>query len=142
MWLLSEFATEDGGFSAEVMRKAIGATEEEFLHLVKQYWSECPQMASVGSCCLIGAIANGILYVANAGDSRAVLGRRADAGRKKSHVVAERLTVDHNVGVEEVREEVQALHPDDSHIVVYTHGVWRIKGIIQVFDFLLSLSIC
>lgn len=47
-------------------------------------------------------------------------------------MAAERLSTDHNVAVEEVRKEVEALHPDDSHIVVYTRGVWRIKGIIQV----------
>ncbi|XP_024991151.1 probable protein phosphatase 2C 63 isoform X2 [Cynara cardunculus var. scolymus] len=67
-------------------------------------------------------------------DSRAVLGRRATDGRMvhSSTVVAERLSTDHNVGVEEVRKEVKALHPEDSHIVIHTHGVWRIKGIIQV----------
>jgi hypothetical protein len=72
-----------------------------------------------------------VLYVANLGDSRVVLGRGVDEDKKKK-VVAERLSTDHNVAVEEVRKEVQALHPDDSHIVVYTRGVWRIKGIIQV----------
>jgi len=53
-------------------------------------------------------------------------------GKKKS-VVAERLSDDHNVAVEEVRKELEALHPDDAHIVVYTRGVWRVKGIIQVW---------
>ncbi|KAF2320953.1 hypothetical protein GH714_032186 [Hevea brasiliensis] len=90
-----------------------------------------PQIASVGSCCLVGAITNDVLYVANLGDSRAVLGRRVCEDKKKP-VVAERLSTDHNVAVEEVRKEVEALNPDDSHIVMYTHGVWRIKGIIQV----------
>lgn len=125
----SGFASEQGGLSAEVIKKAFAATEEEFLHLVKRSWAARPQIASVGSCCLIGAIADGMLYVANLGDSRAVLGRRGADGRA---VVAERLSKDHNVAVEEVRKEVVALHPDDSHIVVYTRGVWRIKGIIQV----------
>ncbi len=114
------------------MKKAFDATEEEFLHLVKRSWPTQPQIASVGSCCLVGAISNNVLYVANLGDSRAVLGRRASQEKPNSPVVAERLSTDHNVGVEEVRREVEALHPDDSHIVVYTRGVWRIKGIIQV----------
>jgi pyruvate dehydrogenase phosphatase len=47
--------------------------------------------------------------------------------------VAERLSDDHNVSVEEERKELEALHPDDAHIVVYTRGVWRVKGIIQVW---------
>ncbi|ESR39280.1 putative protein phosphatase 2C 78 [Citrus sinensis] len=129
---LHKFTTEQGGLSAEVIKKAFDATEEEFLHLVKRSWSARPQIASVGSCCLVGVIAKDVLYVANLGDSRAVLGRRVSENRKNMLVVAERLSVDHNVGVEEVRKEVEALHPDDSHIVVFSRGVWRIKGIIQV----------
>lgn len=115
-----------------MIRKAFDKTEEEFLHLVKRSWTARPQIASVGSCCLVGAIVNDVLYVANLGDSRAVLGRRESRNKMNSPVIAERLSTDHNVCVEEVRKEVEALHPDDSHIVVYTRGVWRIKGIIQV----------
>ncbi|RVW49872.1 putative protein phosphatase 2C 63 [Vitis vinifera] len=115
-------------------KKAFNATEEEFLHVVKRSLPARPQIASVGSCCLVGAISNGVLYVANLGDSRAVLGRRASEGRKNP-VVAERLSTDHNVSVEEVRREVEALHPDDSHVVVYTRGVWRIKGIITAYPY-------
>lgn len=134
MFPIVEFALEQGGLSEEVIRKAFRATEDEFLHLVKRSWLDQPQIASVGSCCLLGAIANNVLYVANLGDSRAVLGRRARNGElcSPSGVVAERLSTDHNVAVEEVRKEVEALHPDDSHIVIHTRGVWRIKGIIQV----------
>uniref|UniRef100_A0A5B6ZQ22 protein-serine/threonine phosphatase n=1 Tax=Davidia involucrata TaxID=16924 RepID=A0A5B6ZQ22_DAVIN len=129
---LHKLASEGGGLSTDVIKKAFDDTEEEFLHLVKQLWPSQPQIASVGSCCLVGAIANDMLYVANLGDSRAVLGRRTADGKKGPAVVAERLSTDHNVAVEEVRKEVEALHPDDSHIVVNHHGVWRIKGIIQV----------
>ncbi|KAL0914588.1 hypothetical protein M5K25_014949 [Dendrobium thyrsiflorum] len=126
---LHKFASEQGGVSADVIKKAFDATEEEFLHLVKRSWPSRPQIASVGSCCLVGAITEDMLYVANLGDSRAVLGHRTPDGKE---VVAERLTSDHNVAVEEVRKELVELHPDDSHIVVHNRGVWRIKGIIQV----------
>ncbi|OVA17063.1 Protein phosphatase 2C (PP2C)-like domain [Macleaya cordata] len=128
---LHKLASEQGGLSTDVIKKAFDATEEEFLRFVKRSWPARPQMASVGSCCLVGAISDDVLYVANLGDSRAVLGKRVSEGRK-TPVVAERLSTDHNVAVEEVRREVEALHPDDSHVVVYTRGVWRIKGIIQV----------
>ncbi|KAJ9175191.1 hypothetical protein P3X46_013769 [Hevea brasiliensis] len=128
---MHKYATEQGGLSVDVIKKAFNATEEEFCHLVKRSLPMKPQIASVGSCCLVGAITNDLLYVANLGDSRAVLGRRVCKDKKKP-VVAERLSTDHNVCVEEVRKEVEALHPDDSHVVVYTRGVWRIKGIIQV----------
>lgn len=137
----SEFSTEQGGLSEDVIKKAFDATEEEFLHLVKRSWPSKPQIASVGSCCLVGVISNGILYVANLGDSRVVLGRRESEGQPNSVVVAKRLSTDHNVAVEEVRKEVKELHPDDSHIVVYTRGVWRIKGIIQVVIIFLADSI-
>ncbi|KAE8708418.1 putative protein phosphatase 2C 34 [Hibiscus syriacus] len=135
-----KFATEQGGLSADVMKRAFNATEEEFLHLVKRSFSLRPQIESVGSCCLVGAISNDVLYVANLGDSRAVLGKRVSE-EKVNKVVAERLSTDHNVGVEEVRKEVEELHPDDSHIAVYTRGVWRIEGIIQVYLRLYALHI-
>ncbi|XP_065869978.1 probable protein phosphatase 2C 63 [Euphorbia lathyris] len=128
---MQKFASEQGGMSVDVIKKAFNATEEEFCHLVKRSLPIKPQIAAVGSCCLVGAITNGVLYIANLGDSRVVLGRKVYDDKKKP-VVAERLSTDHNVAVEEVRKEVEALHPDDSHIVIYNRGVWRIKGIIQV----------
>nr|XP_043632370.1 probable protein phosphatase 2C 63 [Erigeron canadensis] len=131
---LQKFAAERGGFSQDVIKRAFDATETDFLHLVKESWLDRPHIVSVGSCCLVGVISNGTLFVANVGDSRAVLGRQVSSGRtvSSSTVVAERLSTDHNVGDEEIRKEVKALHPDDSHIVVHTRGVWRLKGIIQV----------
>lgn len=87
-----------------------------------------PLIAAIGSCCLVGVIWRGTLYIANVGDSRAVIGC---VGRSNK-IVAEQLTRDHNASMEEVRQELRTLHPDDSHIVVMKHGVWRIKGIIQV----------
>ncbi|KAJ4820150.1 Phosphatase 2C family protein [Rhynchospora pubera] len=126
--LIHELSKENGGLSAEVFRKAFDTTEEEFTGIVQQTGITQPRIASVGSCCLVGAIEAGTLYVANLGDSRAVLGMKNAAGV----VVAERLSRDHNVAEEEVRAEVVRDHPDDSRIVVRTQGVWRIKGIIQV----------
>ncbi|GJR02458.1 probable protein phosphatase 2C 63 [Tanacetum coccineum] len=140
---LQKFAAENGGVSKDVIQKAFNATETDFLHLVKESWLDRPQIVSVGSCCLVGVISNGTLFVANLGDSRAVLGRQVSGGKmtSSSTVVAERLSTDHNVGVEEVRNEVKALHPDDAHIVVYTRGVWRLKGIIQVLVSCISVML-
>ena len=90
-----------------------------------------PLIAAIGSCCLVGFIWQGTLYVANLGDSRAVIG---SLGRFNK-IIAEQLTRDHNASMEEVRQELRSRHPDDSHIVVMKHGVWRIKGIIQVCSF-------
>eukprot|EP00250_Pteridium_aquilinum_P014555 c22060_g1_i1 orf=1191-2312(-) len=121
------FARESGGMSEKVLRQAFCATEEEFLRLVDKNWRAKPQIASVGSCCLVGVISGNNLYVANLGDSRVVLGTV-----RSNKVVAVRLSQEHNAGNLEVREELKAQHPDDSHIVVLKHGVWRVKGIIQV----------
>ncbi|KAI3712293.1 hypothetical protein L1987_70844 [Smallanthus sonchifolius] len=128
---LLQYATEQGGISADVIKKAFNATEEKFFQFVKHQMLVRPQIASVGSCCLVGAISGGELHVANLGDSRVVLGHNVSDGGKP-RVVAERLSRDHNVSYEEVRKEVEAKHPSDSPVVVYCPGVWRIKGIIQV----------
>lgn len=115
--------------SVDVIRKAIQATEDGFMSLVAKQWSMKPQIAAVGSCCLIGVICNGTLYIANLGDSRAVLGRAVKA---TGEVLAMQLSAEHNAAIESVRHELQSLHPDDSNIVVLKHNVWRVKGLIQV----------
>uniref|UniRef100_A0A0E0H557 protein-serine/threonine phosphatase n=1 Tax=Oryza nivara TaxID=4536 RepID=A0A0E0H557_ORYNI len=76
---------------------------------------------------LVRIIWKGTLYLANLGDSRAVVGCLTGSNK----IVAEQLTRDHNASMEEVRQELRSLHPDDSQIVVLKNGVWRIKGIIQ-----------
>ncbi|GAA0174596.1 protein phosphatase [Lithospermum erythrorhizon] len=126
---LKKFASEHQEISANVIKKAFAATEEEFLSVVRQQWRTKPQLASVGTCCLAGVICNGLLYVANAGDSRVVLGRAEKAVRG---VTAVQLSTDHNANIESVRDELRSLHPNDPQIVVQKHRVWRVKGIIQV----------
>lgn len=125
----AEFTSENQGMSEDVITKAFLATEDEFLSLVKKQWLSKPQIASAGSCCLVGIICSGLLYIANAGDSRVVLGRLEKAF---SEVKAVQLSSEHNANFESVREELRMLHPDDPQIVVLKHKVWRVKGIIQV----------
>ncbi|XP_057471496.1 probable protein phosphatase 2C 38 [Actinidia eriantha] len=121
---LKKFASERREISENVIKKAFLATEEEFLSLVKQQWLDKPQIASVGSCCLVGVICNGNLYVANVGDSRVVIGTKG--------ATAKQLSTEHNASIESVRNELRSLHPLDSQIVVLKHKVWRVKGLIQV----------
>ncbi|CAN1338630.1 Probable protein phosphatase 2C 38 [Linum perenne] len=128
MFLL-QFTSETGRMSSDVITKAFLATDEEFLFLVKNQWLIKPQIASVGACCLVGIVCNGLLYIANVGDSRAVLGR-LEKNMKK--VKAIQLSSEHNASIVSVRDELQALHPDDPHIVVLKHKVWRVRGLIQV----------
>ncbi|KAL1295753.1 hypothetical protein HN51_056603 [Arachis hypogaea] len=126
---LKRFTAEQQSMSPDVIRKAFQATEEGFVSLVARQWPLNPQIAAVGSCCLVGVICNGTLYVANLGDSRAVLGRVVKA---TGEVLAMQLSSEHNASIESVRQELQSLHPDDSNIVVLKHNVWRVKGLIQV----------
>lgn len=125
----AEFTSENRDMSADVIKNAFLATEEEFLSLVRKQWDIMPKLASVGSCCLVGVICGGRLYIANAGDSRAVLGRLSKAERE---VKAIQLSTEHNANLASVRDELRTLHPDDPGIVVLKHNVWRVKGIIQV----------
>lgn len=126
---LKRFTSEQQSMSVDVIRKAFQATEEGFLSLVTKQWPLNPQLASVGSCCLVGVICDGSLYIANLGDSRAVLGKVVKA---TGEVLAVQLSAEHNVSIESVRQEMHSLHPDDPKIVVLKYNVWRIKGLIQV----------
>ena len=114
--------------SVDVIRKAFQATEEGFLSVVTKQWSMKPQIAAVGSCCLVGVICGGTLYIANLGDSRAVLGKLVQA---TGEVLAIQLSTEHNASIECIRHELRSLHPDDSQIVVLKHNIWRVKGLIQ-----------
>eukprot|EP00258_Populus_trichocarpa_P045962 XP_024461981.1 probable protein phosphatase 2C 38 isoform X2 [Populus trichocarpa] len=126
---IKKFTSENNGMSANVINKAFLATEEEFLSLVKKQWLNKPQIASVGACCLVGVVCSGVLYIANAGDSRVVLGRLERAIKE---IKAVQLSYEHNASIESVREELHSLHPDDPRIVVLKHKVWRVKGLIQI----------
>ncbi|XP_052175873.1 probable protein phosphatase 2C 78 isoform X1 [Diospyros lotus] len=61
--LLHKFALEGGGLSAEVIKRAFDATEEEFIRLVKRSWMARPQIAFFGSFCLVGVIFDNILLL-------------------------------------------------------------------------------
>ncbi|KAI3774273.1 hypothetical protein L1987_48821 [Smallanthus sonchifolius] len=126
---LKRFASENQSMSVEVIKKAFEATEDGFLSLVTKQWPLTPQIAAVGSCCLVGVVCGGMLYIANLGDSRAVLGKLVKA---TGEVVAIQLSAEHNACIESVRQELHSTHPDDSQIVVLKHNVWRVKGLIQI----------
>ncbi|KMZ63520.1 putative Protein phosphatase 2c [Zostera marina] len=104
-------------------------TEQGFTSLVSDSWDTHPELATVGTCCLVGVICQRTLYVANLGDSRAVLGTKVG---NTGHVAAIQLSTEHNADEVAVRQDLLAQHPNDPHIVLLKHGVWRVKGIIQV----------
>jgi pyruvate dehydrogenase phosphatase len=132
LYYLIGFASTKGGMSVEVLEMAIKATEEGFEALVVEAWPRKPQVAAAGSCCLVGVLCGRILYIANVGDSRAVLGCMV---RSNGVVAPVQLTTEHNVSIEAIRQEVKASHPNDDRILLQKRGVWRVKGIIQVTIF-------
>lgn len=77
----------------------------------------------------MGVVCNGLLYTANVGDSRLVLGK---VERATGEVIAIQLSSEHNASMESVRHELKTTHPHDPQIVVLRHKVWRVKGLIQV----------
>lgn len=124
-------AETHGVVTSETIRRAFCATEEGFTNLVSELWSSRPQMATVGSCCLVGVIYQQTLFVANLGDSRVVLGKKVG---NTGGIAAIQLSTEHNANLEVIRHELKNLHPNDPQIVVLKHGVWRVKGIIQVIS--------
>ncbi|KAF5189461.1 phosphatase 2C, partial [Thalictrum thalictroides] len=124
-----EISTETQVVTSETIRRAFLETENGFTSLVSQLWNTQPKLATVGTCCLVGVICQKTLHVANLGDSRVVLGKKVG---KTGEVAAIQLSSEHNANVEAVRQELKESHPRDPQIVVLKHGVWRVKGIIQV----------
>lgn len=122
-------SAHNGTVTAETIERAFQETEGEFTSLVSEIWDTRPHVATSGSCCLVGVIFQQTLFVANLGDSRVVLGNSVG---DTEGIAAIQLSTEHNANVEAVRQELKELHPSDPQIVVLKHGVWRVKGIIQV----------
>ncbi|XAR56983.1 Phosphoprotein phosphatase [Bertholletia excelsa] len=122
-------AEDHGAVTSETIRRAFLETEQGFTAQVSELWNTQPDLATVGSCCLVGVIFQQTLFIANLGDSRVVLGKKVG---NTGGVAAIQLSTEHNANIEEIRHELKELHPNDPQIVVLKHGVWRVKGIIQV----------
>ncbi|XP_031097811.1 probable protein phosphatase 2C 42 isoform X2 [Ipomoea triloba] len=123
-------ATEENGVvTADMIQRAFSETERGFTDLVSDKWNSQPHLATVGTCCLVGVISQQTLFIASLGDSRVVLGKKVGS---TGEIAAIPLSEEHNANIAAVRQELKALHPNDPQIVVLKHGVWRVKGIIQI----------
>ncbi|KAL1807451.1 hypothetical protein ACET3Z_024441 [Daucus carota] len=122
-------ADDNGVVTPDTIRRAFLETEKGFTARVEEMWPARPNFATVGACCLVGVIYRQTLFVANLGDSRVVLGKKIG---NTGVMAAIQLSAEHNANIEETRRELKELHPGDPQIVVLKHGVWRVKGIIQV----------
>ncbi|KAJ0028229.1 hypothetical protein Pint_36425 [Pistacia integerrima] len=98
-------AQENGAFSEDILRIAFSTTEDGFLTLVRRTQRINPSIVGMGSCCLVGVIWTGTLYVANVGDSQAVIGS---------------LVLKHGVWCVK-----GILQPNDKFLIFASDGLWE-----------------
>ncbi|KDP44231.1 hypothetical protein JCGZ_05698 [Jatropha curcas] len=141
----------------KALSQALKKTEESYLDIADKMLMENPELSLMGSCVLVMLMKGEDVYVMNVGDSRAVLGQKAepDYWLGKSRQDLERineetlhdleayecersnsiptlnalqLTVDHSTSVEEEIQRIKSEHPDDVCPVLND----RVKGSLKV----------
>ncbi|KAF2590002.1 hypothetical protein F2Q70_00040755 [Brassica cretica] len=124
---LKRFAAEQGSMSMDVIRKAYEATEEGFLGVVTKQWPVKPLIAAVGSCCLVGVICGGMLYIANV--SRSI----GDMYLKKAEFNREPLYTKYRLR-EPIKRPILSgepsiteheLQPQDQFLIFASDGLWE-----------------
>ena len=93
----------------EAMTVAPKATNYQSSHL---FLSPLSTLSAVGSCVLMACIHDGLLYVANLGDSRAVIAQRGFGGSFR----AQRVTSDLNAMNTSEQERLRRDHPGEPDI--------------------------
>ncbi|KAF3338542.1 putative protein phosphatase 2C 38 [Carex littledalei] len=126
----SAIANQNGVINTEVFEEAYHRTELMFVNHVRRNWQNEPQLAVLGSCCLVGVVFNNVLYVTNAGDSRAVLARWPNGGGLDDMEVIQ-LSVDYNAKHIERRSEVCEEHPG-TNLFPEGEGCFLLRGSLQV----------
>lgn len=121
----------DDGVNQTVIQEAYQKIEETFLDHVRSNWHQEPCLAAMGSCCLVGVVHNNVLYVANAGDSHAVLARWPTGG----NIEVIPLSVDHSTRDRERRKEVHLEHPPHSRLFKRDDGCLCLRGLLKVISF-------
>ncbi|KAJ4733442.1 Phosphatase 2C family protein [Rhynchospora pubera] len=111
------------------IQQAYLSTEEKFLVHARANWGQNGKLASTGSCCLSGVVHGHTLYVANAGDSRAVLARW---GVGDENAEAVQLSIDCNANDAQQRDELRAEHQDDPNLLKLRNGRWLVRDRIEV----------
>ncbi|CAA7017686.1 unnamed protein product [Microthlaspi erraticum] len=138
----------------KALSQALRKTEEAYLENADMMLDENPELALMGSCVLVMLMKGEDVYLMNVGDSRAVLGQKAETeywigkikqdlerineetmndfdGERASlvpNLSAFQLTVDHSTNVEEEVDRIRKEHPDDASAVSNE----RVKGSLKV----------
>ncbi|KAJ4804973.1 Phosphatase 2C family protein [Rhynchospora pubera] len=129
--LKTAFTNQHGHVNCPVaIVEAYSSTEDKFVEHARENWQQKPKLASAGSCCLSAVVHNNVLYVANAGDSRAVL---AKWGVGDEDAEEEQLSIDYTTQSVHRRRELQDVHFDDPDLIkVNNYGIYRVRGCVQV----------
>ena len=104
----------------KVLLSSFSTVEKEFLEKTREAFPlGFVELAKVGSCVLLAAHKGDLLYLANCGDCRAVLGSQGPgaAGDADRHY-ATRLTHDHNARVALEALQLRLSHPGEENIIV------------------------
>lgn len=113
--------------SEHVLGEAIVATESGYQELVRASNDPNGAFSTVGSCCLIAILWKNRIFLANLGDSEAVVGRF-----RLNKMIAVPLNSIHNTRSFDERNRYENEHPEDPMPLVHTNYTWRIKGILPV----------
>ncbi|KAL2901298.1 putative protein phosphatase 2C 43 [Bienertia sinuspersici] len=118
-----------GFINKQVIADAVNAIEGDFEAVVRNNFETDRLIAASGSCCLIGVIWQGRIYIANLGDSRAII---ASVNPGTSYIVAQQLSTEHNTSIQAIRNDLWREFTEDPQILIQKNNVWRVKGVIQV----------
>ncbi|KAJ4772805.1 Protein phosphatase 2C [Rhynchospora pubera] len=127
--LKAAITNQQGYVDAMAIQQAYIRTENRFFSHVRSNWRLKPRLAAVGSCCLSGIVHNHVLYVANAGNSRAVIGKW---GVGDENAEAVQLSIDYNANDQDRRNELLLEHHDDPDLFRVVNGSYCVRGRIQV----------
>lgn len=137
----------------KALSQALRKTEDAYLGIADLMLMENPELALMGSCVLVMLMKGEDVYVMNVGDSRAVLGQKAepdvwrqdlerineetlydlegsdaDVSSIMPSLTACQLTIDHSTNVEEEVQRIKNEHRDDASAVTNE----RVKGSLKV----------
>ncbi|KAI5426875.1 probable protein phosphatase 2C 43 [Lathyrus oleraceus] len=114
--------------SEDILRDVVDRMEKRFMLDADELHYHQPERVQASSSCLCCIIWKGRLYIANLGDSRAVMGSLGPFDILR----VQQLVRDHNAGNRHIKVELARLHPDDPNIVMYHRDAWRVRGISKV----------
>ncbi|CAL5193551.1 unnamed protein product [Lathyrus oleraceus] len=126
--LLCDIDLNGQNMSEDILRQVVDKMEKKFMEKADELHDHQPGRVLASSSCLFCIVWKGKLYVANVGDSRAVMGSSGLFGRLR----VQQLVRDHNAGNEHIKEELMRLHQDDPNIVMYIRDAWRVRGVSEV----------